>query len=190
MLINSELQNVLEKLGKNIEKRLKEIGMTRKALAEKVGVSQNSISGYIRGTQLPKFDKLYNISVALDTSLSELTGGDVYSLQTKESIERAKKQAVKEYELTDAIQILEGVGWECYRKENGAWELFRQKTFNDFLEIITDGAKIKRVQLTGGDETLITLARMVKQGAIEHFNSTSAIKDLNAKLDEILSVEK
>lgn len=189
-MVETELQNVLESLGKNIENRLKEIGMTRKTLAEKIGVSQNSISGYIRGTQLPKFDKLFYISRALETSISELTGGDVYSLQTKESIKRAKEQAVKEYEVQDAVGILDKVGWECYKNENGEWELFRQKTLMDFLSVITEGAKVNRVSLPDGDETLIAIAEMVKQTALQVLNSTDAMKTLNRQLDAKLSIVK
>lgn len=189
-MVETELQNVLESLGKNIENRLKEIGMTRKTLAEKIGVSQNSISGYIRGTQLPKFDKLFYISRALDTSISELTGGDVYSLQTKESIKRAKEQAVKEYEVQDAVGILDKVGWECYKNENGEWELFRQKTLMDFLSVITEGAKVNRVSLPDGDDTLIAVAEMVKQTALQVLNSNDAMRTLNKQLDEKLSIVK
>lgn len=189
-LSESNLQVVLKTLGGNIEQRLQKVGMTRKELAEKVGVSQNSISGYIRGKQLPKFDKLYNISVALETSLSELMGGDVYSLQTKESIEKAKKQAVRDYEIADAKEILEGVGWECYKKENGEWQLFRQKTLTDFLSVITEGAKVKRVELPDGDETLLALSHMVKHAAIQALNSNDAIQTINKQLDEMLSIAK
>jgi len=191
MILNEDnLQAVLKTLGSNIEKRLKEIGMSRKQLAEKIGISQNSISGYIRGKQLPKFDKLYNISIALETSLSELMSGDVYSLQTKESIEKAKKQAVKDCEVTDAIETLEGIGWECHKKENGEWQLFRQKTLTDFLSVITEGAKVKCVELPDGDETLLALSHMVKKAALQALNSNDAIQTVNKQLDEMLSISK
>ena len=186
----SNLDVVLKTLGGNIEKRLKEIGMSRKQLAEKIGISQNSISGYIRGKQLPKFDKLYSISVALETSLSELTGGDIYSLQTKESIEKAKKQAVRDYKIADAKEILDNIGWECYKKENGDWQLFRQKTLTDFLSVITEGAKVKSVNLPDGDETLFALSHMVKQAALQALNSNDAIQTVNKQLDEMLSIAK
>ena len=184
---DERLNELLKSLGKNIENRLNEIGMTRKELAKKTGVSQNSVSGYIRGTQLPKFDTLCNISIALETSVSELTGGDVQNLQTKEIIEKAKKQAVKEYQIEDATQIFQGIGFESHRLENGEWQLFRQKTIDDFLTILTDGVKVKYLSLPN-DDTLITLSQTVKSSAIQALNANSAMKELSEKLDKQFSI--
>lgn len=183
----TELKNILENLGKNIEKRMKEIGMSRKTLAEKIGVSQNSVSGYIRGIQSPRFDSLYNISVALGVSIIELVGGDVYIAQTQSLIEKAQKQSVYETELAIAKETLEGLGFECYRKDSGDWQLFRQKTLNDFLEIISDGAKVRYIKLPN-DETVISLSDIVRKAAIDNLNGSAAIKDLTERLDKFLTV--
>lgn len=182
---NANLKAIIEIVGSNIAKRLKELGMTRKRLAEEVGVSQNSISGYIRGKQLPKFEKLYDISVALKTTISELTGGDAISAQTKNE----SKKAVLSYQLADAQQILNGVGWLCYKDtDSGEWYLVRQKNIEDVLSLLTDGgAKPKTIRLPDGDITLIALAQTVKDAAIKALDSTKTLEELNNQLDKMSS---
>lgn len=59
-----------------IQLRIKEIckdkGMTLNILAEKIGVSQPSISGLATGKQKPSFDTLEKLSEALEVSVTEL----------------------------------------------------------------------------------------------------------------------
>lgn len=50
----------------------KEKGITLNVLAEKIGVSQPSISGIATGKQKPSFDTLEKLSEALDVPVSEL----------------------------------------------------------------------------------------------------------------------
>lgn len=59
-----------------IQLRIKEIckekGITLNALAEKIGVSQPSISGIATGKQKPSFDTLEKLSEALDVPVTDL----------------------------------------------------------------------------------------------------------------------
>lgn len=59
-----------------IQLRIKEIcrekGLTLNVLAERIGVSQPSISGIATGKQKPSFDTLEKLSDALNVPVSEL----------------------------------------------------------------------------------------------------------------------
>lgn len=59
-----------------IQLRIKEIckekGITLNALAEKIGVSQPSISGLATGKQKPSFDTLEKLAEALEVPFTEL----------------------------------------------------------------------------------------------------------------------
>lgn len=55
-----------------IKELCKEKGITLNQLAEKIGISQPSISGIATGKQKPAFDTLERISEALEVSPAEL----------------------------------------------------------------------------------------------------------------------
>lgn len=55
-----------------IKEICKEKGLTLNALAEKIGISQPSISGIATGKQKPSFDTLDKLAEALGVEVSEL----------------------------------------------------------------------------------------------------------------------
>ena len=55
-----------------VKELCKKKGITLNALAEKIGVSQPSISGIATGKQKPSFDTLEKLAVALDVNIAEL----------------------------------------------------------------------------------------------------------------------
>lgn len=191
--LNSTKDNseILKALGATIERRLKEKNMTRKQLAEQIHVSQNSISKYIRGEQKLSFDTICAVSIALEVTISELFAGDFAAIQTREQIKKSVENALHEYEVTSAVATLEKVGWECCQKENGDWELYRQKTLEEVFSSLTeDMPKVKCIILPDGDSTLIALADQVSRLAIDTLKQSEQMRTLNDKLDRVLGTLK
>lgn len=60
-------------LSERIKSIRKERGLTQKELAEKTGLSIASIQGYEQGKYKPKIEQLEKLSVALESSLYDLT---------------------------------------------------------------------------------------------------------------------
>ncbi len=57
-----------------LSKELKSCGLTQKEIAQKIGVSQQTISHYIKGDKMPSLDTLANLCVALDLDPAEILG--------------------------------------------------------------------------------------------------------------------
>ena len=51
---------------------IKQSGLTQKSIAEKVNVSQQTISHYIKGDKMPALDTLANLCVYLDLDANEI----------------------------------------------------------------------------------------------------------------------
>lgn len=64
----------LIKIGKYIAGKRKELGMTQRQLAEKLGMSDKSVSKWERGMNYPDISRLEAISQALDCTIIELLG--------------------------------------------------------------------------------------------------------------------
>lgn len=185
---NSEIQKAL---GATIERRLKEKNMTRKQLADKIHVSQNSVANYIKGEQKLSFDTICAVSNALDLTISELFAGDFAAIQTREQIKKSVDSALHNFKLDSAVATLETVGWECHRLEKGGWQLFRQKTLEEVFSSLTlDNPQVKCIMLPDGDSLLISLAEQVERLALDTLKQSEQMKTLNSKLDNILSVDK
>ena len=60
--------------GKNLEQRRKERGITRKDLAELIGIKETSYGAYCTGRNFPSIDKLIKLAITLDCSITELVG--------------------------------------------------------------------------------------------------------------------
>lgn len=56
----------LEQIQKRLAETIKQSGMTQKALADKLQISQSSIAHYVRGDILPALDTLANLCKILD----------------------------------------------------------------------------------------------------------------------------
>ena len=65
-----------EKIGNFIAKLRKEKNMTQEQLAEKLGVSNKSISRWENGTTMPDYSLLKDICNELDTNINELMSGE------------------------------------------------------------------------------------------------------------------
>ena len=62
--------------GKRLRYLRENRGFTQKELATKIGVAENTVSGYERGIREPDFEKIYNLADILCCSVSYLIDGE------------------------------------------------------------------------------------------------------------------
>ena len=62
----------LSQIQHQIAEAIKQSGMTQTEIGKKLGVSQQSISHYVKGDKLPSLDTLANLCVLLDVDPSEI----------------------------------------------------------------------------------------------------------------------
>lgn len=62
----------LFQIQQQIAEAIKQSGMTQTEIGKKLGVSQQSISHYVKGDKLPALDTLANLCVLLDVDPSDI----------------------------------------------------------------------------------------------------------------------
>ncbi len=62
----------ISQIQERLSKELKLCGLTQKEIADRIGVSQQTISHYIKGDKMPSIDTLANLCVALDLDVAEI----------------------------------------------------------------------------------------------------------------------
>lgn len=67
-----ELRHVARLFGERIAAKRKEKGITQEALAEKLGISQESLCRMEKGLISPRFERLLDFSQALDCPIADL----------------------------------------------------------------------------------------------------------------------
>lgn len=81
----------LIKIGKYIAGKRKELGMTQKQLAEKLGMSDKSVSKWERGVCLPDVSVYSDLCLILDISINEFLAGEDIA---QENIERKSEENI------------------------------------------------------------------------------------------------
>lgn len=61
-----------EQIQKKIAEAIKQSGLTQTEIGKKIGISQQTVSHYIKGDKLPALDTLANLCVTLDIDPSEI----------------------------------------------------------------------------------------------------------------------
>lgn len=107
-----------ENIGMFIAARRKELGMTQKALAEKIDVSDKAISKWERGNGLPDISRLEELCTALQINVNELLSGEQlsessYSEKAEENImslieenEKNKRNGLVQYVIGGVLVVL------------------------------------------------------------------------------------
>ncbi|MCH5266332.1 MAG: helix-turn-helix transcriptional regulator [Lachnospiraceae bacterium] len=96
-------------IGNRIRKYREELGISQKALAEQIGVSNGRVSNWEQGLNRPDADMLAELCVALNVSPSSLLGVKI-SKDELSDIEWKIIQAYREKkDLQKAVRILLGV---------------------------------------------------------------------------------
>lgn len=90
--------------GKNLFELRNKAGITRKELAEKLGIARVSISGWENGLRFPTADKLIEIANLLNVSLDTLCGRD----------EVTDTRAINRYRFDRAVNRLACIGKVFY----------------------------------------------------------------------------
>lgn len=63
---------VMELFSKNLKRMMEEDNITQKELADEIGISQQTISKYLRGESIPSLTTVINIAEVLFCSVDEL----------------------------------------------------------------------------------------------------------------------
>ena len=86
-------------LCENIRTYRKESGMTQKELAEKLGISDKTVSRWESGVQLPEASLLPELAEAFGTSIDQLYGIEKESDDSSESILKDNKKAIFNFKI-------------------------------------------------------------------------------------------
>ena len=91
----------LKKIGSYISGKRKALGLTQRELAEKLGMSDKSVSKWERGLSFPDISMLEPISELLGVSIMELLAGERQSGEETMSREEAKDLINASVELSE-----------------------------------------------------------------------------------------
>lgn len=96
-------KEVLEQLGKRIANRRKECGLTQEQLAEKIGLSLQSVSCIELGKKGVRPDNLVKICQSLNVSADYLLLGKRDNSQTNQLTEKIAKLSPCDYDMVEAL---------------------------------------------------------------------------------------
>lgn len=128
------------KIGNYIQKKRKEKNMTQEQLAEKLSVSNKTISKWECGKALPDYSLVEMVCEILGISTSELfSGEDNNNLDEKqmiEMLERIQKLESQKRTIYGILLIILGIACFCMS------QLFGGSNFKDFMSGILVGLSI------------------------------------------------
>ncbi len=84
-----------EKIGKFISKRRKDKNITQEELAEKLNVSNKSVSRWENGKNMPDYSILNDLCTILDININELLSGEKNNNETIENLDMILKEYYK-----------------------------------------------------------------------------------------------
>lgn len=82
--------NYREIISNNIKERLKQLNITQKDFASKVGVKPAAVNKWVLGTQVPDIDLIPSVCSELGLSLNELFGIDSKNADITEALKLYK----------------------------------------------------------------------------------------------------
>lgn len=128
-----------EKIGKIIEKKRKDKGLSQNALGEKINVVGKQISNYENGKMFPPMEALTKLCDVFDCELGFLLGEETYSAGTQLYTAIENKTGLKK-ETIDTIVKITGTERTClnrgYESEKYRKILNNFLTSQNFLDII------------------------------------------------------
>ena len=68
----------LEQIQKNISSAIKQSGMSQTEIGKKLGVSQQTISHYVKGDKLPALDTFANLCKLLEIDPADILSGETF----------------------------------------------------------------------------------------------------------------
>ncbi|NYB74837.1 helix-turn-helix transcriptional regulator [Sedimentibacter hydroxybenzoicus DSM 7310] len=97
------------KVGENIKLYRKKKGLTQTELGKKIGVTGATVTRYEKGQLNPSIEQIGKISLALDTSPSELMGLDIIWNEVKDRIETEERLRQVFKAIDCEIKVITGV---------------------------------------------------------------------------------
>ena len=99
-----------EKIGKFISKRRKDKNITQEELAEKLNVSNKSVSRWENGKNMPDYSVLNDLCNILDININELLSGEKDNKETIENLDMILKEYYKMKKQKERLKMLIIVG--------------------------------------------------------------------------------
>lgn len=100
---------MVNNLGKRILELSMEQGISQRKLATMIGVTETTVSRYIKGTREPKIEILSNLATVLDTTIDDLIGDDTSSKNQEEypQIKRLIARNSKNLTMTEKRELID-----------------------------------------------------------------------------------
>ena len=64
----------LQEIQERLKQTIIQSGLTQKVIAEKLGISQQTVSAYLNRNKMPALDTFANLCIALDVDANEILG--------------------------------------------------------------------------------------------------------------------
>ena len=107
-----------EKIGKFIMEIRKEKNMKQSDLAERLGVTNKTVSRWETGKYMPDLSLFVEISEILEVSLNELMQGErIIGRKNKDNIEIEMKLEIKKNKYEELMKFFKNRKWKAYFKE-------------------------------------------------------------------------
>ena len=101
-----------EKIGKFIAKRRKDKNITQEQLAEKLGVTNKSVSRWENGVNMPDYSLLKDLCSELDISVNELLSGE--KIKENDYMNKAEENFIMLKKKVDTtLKLLNIITWIC-----------------------------------------------------------------------------
>ena len=97
-------------VGQRMKKRIEELGITQKEIAQKLGIATSTLNGYFNDTREPDYATLVKLSDVLDLSVDYLLTGKRQGTK-KESSEEDMNSKTQ-----DLLELIEDFSVEEYRQ--------------------------------------------------------------------------
>lgn len=107
MVDTLKTEPLAQRLGKNLAKRRKDLGLTQAMVAEKLNLEPESVSRFERGATLPSLATLEQMAACLDTTIADLLAelpGTAYTDAERISALMADFQPETRKELIDLLE--------------------------------------------------------------------------------------
>lgn len=107
-----------EKIGKFIMEIRKEKNMKQSDLAERLGVTNKTVSRWETGKYMPDLSLFVEISEILEVSLNELMQGErIIGRKNKDNIEIEMKLEIQKNKYEELMKFFKNRKWKAYFKE-------------------------------------------------------------------------
>lgn len=157
----SKMKTRAKIFGENLERIMKEKRISRKELANVLGVSVPAIFTYIHGVKQPALDKIFTMADFFQVSVSSLIGDNDYniSLPSNASIDKI----ILEYRYSHALKLANAANFDIQEYRNG-YSVSIPATFqhveNDGTISVISGIEIYKIKDRFSLVRIIEIAEM------------------------------